>query len=76
MQAELPALPHLARGDVRHLPFAAGSFDALTLLDVLDQFPPDGQDLLGFAELHRVLRPGGVAFARVPAYRWLLSSHD
>ena len=28
------------------------------------------------AEFFRVLRPGGVAMIRVPAYQWLLSSHD
>jgi SAM-dependent methyltransferase len=32
--------------------------------------------LQSFRELQRVLRPGGVAFVRSPAYRWLLSSHD
>jgi SAM-dependent methyltransferase len=69
-------VPQLSRGDVRGLPFAHGSFDAVTLFDVLDQFPPDGQALSAIAELYRVLRPGGVACVRVPAYRWLLSSHD
>jgi SAM-dependent methyltransferase len=68
--------PVLARGDVRHLPFASDSFDLFTILDVLDQFPPGEQVLQSFRELLRVLRPGGVAFVRSPAYRWLLSSHD
>ncbi len=68
--------PLLSQGDVRKLPFGSGSFDLATILDVLDLFPPTGGDFEGFAELHRVLRPGGLAFVREPAYRWLLSSHD
>lgn len=76
MAAPLPVVPQLSKGDVRALPFASDTFDALTILDVLGQLPPDGQDLRAFAELYRVLRPGGVAFVRAPAYRWLLSSHD
>ena len=66
----------LARGDVRRLPFASGTFDLFTILDVLDQFPPGEQVLQSFRELLRVLRPGGIGFVRSPAYRWLLSSHD
>jgi len=69
-------VPRLSRGDVRSLPFADASFDLVTSLDVLDVFDPNGEDEKAFAELHRVLRPGGVAFFREPAYRWLLSSHD
>jgi SAM-dependent methyltransferase len=69
-------VPRLSRGDVRLLPFADASFDLVISLDVFDLFaPPDG-DRDAFAELFRVLRPGGVAFVRAPAYDWLISSHD
>ncbi len=70
------ALPRLSRGDIRCLPFADASFDLVTNLDVLDTFGPGGDDVRAMTELCRVLRPGGVAFVRAPAYRWLLSSHD
>ncbi len=67
--------PCLSQGDIRHLPFPSAAFDLVTNLDVLDLFPP-GEDLRAMAELHRILRPGGLAFVRAPAYQWLLSSHD
>lgn len=67
--------PVLSRGDVRRLPFADNSFDLTTNSDVLDLFS-EGDDLLAMKEFYRVLRPGGVAFVRAPAYDWLLSSHD
>ena len=65
----------LARGDIRRLPFAAKSFDLVTTSEVLDILAP-GEDEAALADIHRVLRPGGMAFVRVPAYQWLLSSHD
>lgn len=53
------------------LPFADGSFDAVTLLDVLEHV----SDRAGLvAEIARVLRPGGVWTVSVPyrgAVRWL-----
>jgi hypothetical protein len=27
-------------------------------------------------EMHRVLKPGGICFVRVPAYEWMRSGHD
>lgn len=65
----------LSRGDLRRLPFRSESFDLVISLDVLDVFPP-GDDAAAARELYRVLRPGGLAFVRAPAYQWLLSSHD
>ncbi|HJT36492.1 MAG TPA: class I SAM-dependent methyltransferase [Pirellulales bacterium] len=53
------------------LPFADGSFDAITLLDVLEHVP-DRAGLV--AEIARVLRPGGLWTVSVPyrgALRWL-----
>lgn len=69
-------IPKLCRGDVRSLPFSDRIFDLTTSLDVLDLFPPNGDDSRGLGELHRVLRPGGLALVREPAYQWLLCGHD
>ncbi len=65
----------LSRGDLRSLPFRDESFDLVISLDVLDVFTP-GDAAAAVREIHRVVRPGGIAFVRVPAYQWLLSSHD
>lgn len=54
-----------------HLPFADGSFDAVTLLDVLEHVP-HRRELV--REISRVLRPGGVWTVSVPyrgIVRWL-----
>lgn len=49
--------------DVQRLTFAAGSFDVCTSTEVFEHVPDDG---LGFAELRRVLRPGGRLVFSVP----------
>lgn len=57
--------------DGEHLPFADASFDAVTMLDVLEHVT-DRPSLVG--EIARVLRPGGVWTVTVPyrgAVRWL-----
>src|SRR5205085_10711934 len=59
-------------GDVQRLPFDAGSVDLVTALDVLEHVD-DGSAL---AELRRVLRPGGLIVATVPAFRFLWSARD
>ena len=64
----------IARGSVNNLPFAAGSFDAAVSADVLSHAAVDPHAAL--AELSRVLRPGGRLVLNLPAYQWLLSSHD
>jgi SAM-dependent methyltransferase len=64
----------LVRGSVNALPFAAGAFDAVVAADVLCHAAVEPAAAL--AELHRVLRPGGLLVANMPAYRWLLSTHD
>ena len=47
----------VARADGRRLPFADGAFDRIIASEVLEHVP---DDLAVLAELHRVLRPGGV----------------
>lgn len=69
------ANPDLAQGSVTDLPFADRVFDLLTSFDVLGQVPGAG-DERAIREMKRVLRPGGIAFIRVAAYRWMRSDHD
>jgi ubiquinone/menaquinone biosynthesis C-methylase UbiE len=54
------------------LPFAAGTFDVVTVLDVLEHV--DDEEAL--AEIRRVLRPGGAIVISVPAMPWLWSFRD
>lgn len=55
------------------LPFEDASFDVITALDVLEHIEHDDAAL---AEMHRVLRPGGVMVATVPASMRLWSDWD
>jgi SAM-dependent methyltransferase len=55
------------------LPFASESFDAVLILDVLEHLE---KDELAAAEIRRVLKPGGVMIATVPAYPALFSTWD
>jgi len=65
----------VAQAPLGRLPFAAGTFDAVTSFDVLyHRWVEDDQSAVG--ELCRVLRPGGVLLVRVPALRWLYGAHD
>jgi SAM-dependent methyltransferase len=55
------------------LPFPAGYFDLVALLDTVEHIP----DEMGvFAECSRVLKPGGKLIVTVPAYMWLWSYND
>jgi SAM-dependent methyltransferase len=74
---EVPASASIrpAAGDATAMPFADGSFDAVIAAEVLEHIPADAD---AFAEIARVLRPGGVAAVTVPAWLpericWLLS---
>lgn len=68
-------LRRLVRGSVESLPFADHSFDAWTCFDVL-YHRSVGEERLSMREARRVLRPGGLAFFREPAFDWLRGSHD
>jgi ubiquinone/menaquinone biosynthesis C-methylase UbiE len=63
----------LVQGSVGHLPFAAASFEAVLCLDVLEHMQDDAAAV---GELARVLRPGGLLLASVPAHPRLYSTHD
>jgi SAM-dependent methyltransferase len=59
-------------GDAAALPFVAAAFDGIVCGEVLEHLPDDATAV---ADLARVLRPGGVLVATVPAgrgrYSWL-----
>ncbi|MFM8390533.1 MAG: class I SAM-dependent methyltransferase, partial [Actinomycetota bacterium] len=63
------------RGDATRLPFADATFDRVVTSEVLEHIEADGAAM---AELHRVLKPGGVLAATVPTWfpekiNWMLS---
>ena len=74
--------------DVRALPFADGELDLVVSNSTLDHFASPGDIAVGLAEIHRVLRPGGVLALtldnpcnplvfvrnRLPGWRWLRRS--
>ncbi|WP_114906093.1 class I SAM-dependent methyltransferase [Ornithinimicrobium murale] len=61
------------RADAQALPVADASLDLVTALDVLEHLPDHER---AAAEIHRVLRPGGVLVAAVPVDQRLWSEHD
>ena len=63
----------VAFSEIERLPFADGTFDVITAMDVLEH---TDDDLAALGELRRVLRPGGLLLATVPAYGFLWSEHD
>lgn len=63
----------LVQGSATALPFADASFDAAIALDVLEHVP---DHRAAAREIARVLAPGGVLLATVPAYQALWSRHD
>lgn len=68
-------LTRLAQADAGSLPFASDAFDGVLMMDVL--YHRDVSDVGGaLSEAKRILSPGGVLLANVPAYRWLYSTHD
>lgn len=65
----------VVQGSIAAMPFPAESFDVVTSFDVLDSFPV-ADAAVPFAELARVVRPGGILLVRVPAFQFLYSQHD
>lgn len=62
------------KASVTKLPFKDGFFDAVTCIDVI--YHNWVRDTKALAEFLRILRPGGILILRVPAHKWLYSSHD
>jgi SAM-dependent methyltransferase len=54
----------LVQGTAVSLPFASGDFDLVISADVVQHLPRPGGDRAAFAEVARVLRPGGWFFLR------------
>ena len=64
---------HLQCCPAERLGFEDATFDVAVCCDVLEHLD---NDALAFAEVLRVLKPGGVAIITVPAYPFLWSEHD
>lgn len=67
-------LTQVRLGTVHELPFESGAFDAVISLDVL--YHADVKEQEALAEMSRVLRPGGLLVANLPAFECLRGSHD
>lgn len=67
-------LKQVRLGTVHQLPYDTDAFDAVISLDVL--YHTDVNEHQALAEMSRVLRPGGVLVANVPAFECLRGSHD
>ena len=63
---------YAVQADAVSLPFKENSFDAATLMDVLEH----ADERLMLSEVARVLRKGGVILIAVPAFRCLWSYRD
>lgn len=68
-------LTRLVQGNLAALPFADSSFDFVLSMDVVVHFPK-GADRTAFAEMARVLEPGGVLAVRVSALDVLRGNHS
>jgi SAM-dependent methyltransferase len=73
--AQARGLTRLVRGSIEQLPFGDNSFDLVTCFDVL-YHRAVGDERHALAEFKRVLRPGGLALVRDPAFDWLRGAHD
>lgn len=66
-------IDRIVKADAMKLPFGSGSYDVVLALDAFEHFD---DDLAAMRETFRVLRPGGVLIATVPAFMSLWSPHD
>ncbi|KII00178.1 methyltransferase [Streptomonospora alba] len=63
--AESEAAAETVKGDALDMPFDDGSFDRVIASEIFEHLP---DDTAAMAELHRVLRPGGIAAVTVPSW--------
>ena len=59
--------------DICDLPYDAGFFDVVVAFDVLEHIKDDER---AAAQIHRVLKKGGLFISTVPAFNTLFSAHD
>jgi len=65
----------LCRASVTQLPFVNDAFDLITTFDVL-YHRAIADDQIALDEFARLLKPGGLALIRVPAFESLRGAHD
>ena len=68
----MPTVP-LLQFDLVQCPFPDECVDGVVALNVLEHIEDDRSAL---EQIHRILRPGGVAVLEVPAGQWLYDSYD
>jgi len=69
---KLPEVP-LMRFDLTQCPLPSDAFDAIVMLNVLEHIE---DDLAAVRQIHRLLKPGGVAVIEVPAGPQLYDAYD
>lgn len=67
-----PGRPGLVRGDIDHVPFRSGSFQAVLCIGVIGYLEHDEKAL---SELHRLVQPGGYLLLNVRNLNALTSFH-
>jgi SAM-dependent methyltransferase len=72
---KIRGIANVLQASTTEIPFCRASFDLITSFDVLCQLSGDG-DVHALCEFHRVLRPSGKIYMRVPAYQWMYAGHD
>jgi SAM-dependent methyltransferase len=73
--AESRGVERLTRASLVNLPYAAGSFDCITCLDVLFSLNVEA-GAAALRELYRVLKPGGFLLLRTAALPWMNGRHS
>ena len=59
--------------DILHAPFNSSLFDVVIGMDIIEHID---DDTAAVKEIHRLLKPGGLAFFCVPAFNFLWGDHD
>ena len=64
---------NLKQGSIVNLPYGSESFDAVVAISIHEELPPDQQET-AFAEVRRVLRPGGCYVVGVPGVNFMMNT--
>jgi SAM-dependent methyltransferase len=65
----------VCQASITQIPYRSETFDLVVSFEVVDQLQAEGA-LEAVREMHRVLKPGGSLYIRLPAFEWMRSSHD